>query len=55
MVSWPCGQHPQLKPESHRRRDSAPRREAWATGCNRGASAPVLRTARVGPRWLAHP
>lgn len=29
-VSWPCGQHPQPKPDSHRRRYSATRRGAKA-------------------------
>jgi len=38
-VSWPCGQHPQLQPESHRQRESAARREVEATGCDCGAGA----------------
>jgi hypothetical protein len=43
VSDWPCGPDSHPKPECHRQRICATRREAWATGFDRGAGLAALR------------
>ena len=50
-TSWPCGQDSHPKPECHRRRKCAARREAGVTGVDCGAGDLLERPAIPPTRW----